>query len=302
MGLLYHHYEKTAIYRPNVVIVPYRPLPIPPAPIPLPPKPDNKGIDFISVSEYRSRVENSVYSDVLSHSRQKPHGNQDGRYTNVHETAHGIHNELRNEYSLLLKTKINGFYCLDGKAVIVKEPPMEMRHCIPYIPQTLRSSRYKLYFTQQIQHWNNTPTYILDEWNCYLLGAECAIDDFRQKKPLETTNAVSGCFEFAIYSVAMCMAIKDINPEYWKTHYEFKEFIRYCLIRTERAFGSGLSVVEFYNTEQNRLYEAFLRDPSAGSMREFLKTEFAGVLVVPEKNLETEKKSRSCIDKDDITK
>lgn len=290
MGLLYHHYEKVSTYRPHVVIVPDCPHPTPPAPIPVPPKPDHKGIDFITVSQYRSMVETSVYSDVLSHSRQNPHGNQDGRYTNVHETAHGIHNELRNEYSSLLKTKINGFYCLNGKAVILKEPPIQMRHSISYIPKIVRSSRYKLYFTEQIQYWNDTPTYILDEWNCYLLGAECAIDDFHQNKPLEKTNAVSGCFEFAIYSVAMCMAIKEISPEYWQSHYEFKEFVRYCLIRTERAFGSGLSVVQFHNAEQIRLHKAFLTDPSVASMRKFLKIEFDGVLISPEKTLGNAKK------------
>jgi hypothetical protein len=236
-------------------------------------------IDFISVSNYKKLILDSIYSDVLSHSKQEPHGDKWGRYTNVHETAHGIHNELRNKYKLLLKTQINVFYCLNGKAVVIKEPNIRIRHINKYIPHILRSSRYKLYLIDQIQYWDDVPLYILDEWNCYILGGECAVDDFNNKRPLEKTNAVSGCLEFSIYSIALCMAIKEHDPIYWATNTQFKAFIKYNLIRSERTFGAGTCVQEFNNDEQNRLYDSLLNHEDSEPIRVFLKNEFDGIFV-----------------------
>jgi len=240
--------------------------------------PDN-GIDFIYVPQYRTMDGDSVYSDVLSHSKQKPHGDHDGRYTNVHETAHGIHNELRNQYKLIIKLPINVFYCLNGKAVIVDDPKIKIRHISPYIPEVLRSSRFKIYLIEQIQYWDDVPTYIFDEWTCYILGAECAVDDYQKKKPLEKTNAVSGALEFSIYSIGLAMAVKDHDPIFWKNNTNFKSFIKYNLIRAEKAFSAGADVPEFRNKEQDRLQQALLKDKDAEPIRQFLKTEFDGIFV-----------------------
>jgi len=135
-------------------------------------------LDFISVPKYGSINSECVYADVLNHCKQSHHGDQDGRYTNVHETAHGIHNELRNIYRKNLKTSVNVFYCLNGKGVIVKDPNIKMRHINRYVPTNLRSSRYKVYLVDQVKYWDDTPTYNLDEWNCFILGASCSVDDY----------------------------------------------------------------------------------------------------------------------------
>jgi hypothetical protein len=237
------------------------------------------GIDFISVPQYRDLKNKCVYSDVLSHSKQKPHGDHDGRYTNVHETAHGIHNELRNQYRPIIKSPINVLYCLNGKAVIVDDPKIKMRHIGTYIPEVLRSSRFKLYLVDQLQYWDDTPTYVFDEWTCYILGAECAIDDSQRGRPLEKTNAVSGALEFSIYAIGLAMAVKDHDPIFWKNNSHFKAFIKYNLIRSERAFSAGADIPEFRNNEQDRLQRALLNHKDAEPIRQFLKTEFDGIFV-----------------------
>jgi len=240
---------------------------------------DSEGIEFISVPKYRSIDSGCVYADVLNHSKQKPHGDQDGRYTNVHETAHGIHNELRNHYRSIIKSPINVLYCLNGKAVIVDDPNIKMRHVSPYVPEVLRSSRFKLYLVKQLEYWDDTPTYIFDEWTCYVLGAECAVDDSRRGRTLEKTNAVSGALEFSIYSVAFAMAVKEHDPLFWKNNSHFKAFIKYNLIRSERVFNAGAGVPEFRNSEQDRLQQALLKDKDAEPIRQFLKNEFDGIFV-----------------------
>lgn len=242
-------------------------------------QPKHGSLNFLTISKYRNYNINDVYSDVLSHSKQKPHGDHDGRYTNVHETAHSIHNELRTKFKPLFKRSINGFYCLNGKVVLVDDPNIKIRHVQKYIPKVLRSVRYKLYLIDQLAHWDDTPTYILDEWNCYVLGAECAVDDFKNNKRLEKTNAVSGALEFSIYATALAIAVRDNDPLFWKNNNQFKAFIKYNLIRSERAFSAGADIPEFHNKEQDRLQQALLNHPDAEPIREFLKTEFDGIFV-----------------------
>lgn len=242
-------------------------------------QPKHESLNLLTIPKYREYSENDIYSDVLSHSKQKPHGDKDGRYTSVHETAHGIHNELRQQYKPLLKKSINGFYCLNGRVAIVDDPHIKIRHVQRYIPEVLRSSRYKLYLEDQLVYWDDVPTYILDEWNCYVLGAECAVDDFKRNRQLEKTNAVSGALEFSIYSTALAMAVKENDPIFWRTNTQFKSFIKYNLIRSERVFSAGAYVPEFHNKEQERLQRTLLNHKDAEPIREFLKTEFDGIFV-----------------------
>jgi hypothetical protein len=243
-------------------------------------KENNKyGLDLIKIQKQKNFEEYDIYNDVLSHSLEKPFGDNHGRYTNVHETAHGIHNQLRKIYKPLFKKSVNGFYCLNGQCAIVEDPNIKIRHVQKYIPDVLKSSRYKLYLVEQLQYWDDVPTYILDEWNCYVLGAECAVDDAKRKRDLEKTNAVSGALEFSVYATALAMAVKNHDPLFWETNSQFKAFIKYNLLRSERAFSAGAGVPEFANKEQDRLQQTLLNHPDAEPIREFLKNEFDGIFV-----------------------
>lgn len=242
-------------------------------------QPKHESLDLLTIPKYRDYFGNDVYSDVLSHSKQKPHGDHDGRYTNVHETAHGIHSELRAKFKPLLKRSVNGFYCLNGKVAIVDDPNIKIRHVQRYIPEVLRSSRYKLYLEDQLIYWDDVPTYLLDEWNCYVLGAECAVNDFENHMKLEKTNAVSGALEFSIYAAALSIAVKEHDPLFWETNNQFKSFIKYNLIRSEKVFNAGAYIPEFRNKEQERLQQALLNHKDAEPIRQFLKTEFDGIFV-----------------------
>jgi hypothetical protein len=247
--------------------------------IPVSVTPKEYVLNLLPVEKYRNLEPKDIYTDVLNHSKMKPHGDQHGRYTNVHETAHGIHSELRKTYRLLLKKSINVFYCLNGQCAVVENPNIKMRHVQRYVPEVLRSSRYKLYLVDQLIYWDDTPSYILDEWNCYVLGAECAVDDAKRKRELEKTNAVSGSLEFSIYSVALCMAVKENDPIFWENNKQFKAFVKYNLLRAERVFNTGVSIPEFHYKEQDRLQQTLLNHPDAEPIREFLKNEFDGIFV-----------------------
>jgi len=154
-------------------------------------------MNLIKVNKYRD-LGTSIYDDVMSHCEKPSKGN--GRYTDVHETSHFISSDLRrgklgDSFSNHnLTVGYNGFYILNGQGVLIKEPSITIKEVAQYVPPKLRGSRYKLYLIDQQKHWNKEPLYILDEWNAYVLGGMCAIDDYNSKRKLERTDAVAGRF------------------------------------------------------------------------------------------------------------
>jgi hypothetical protein len=240
----------------------------------------NHGLSFVKIPKNRTIEDRGIiYKDVLSYSNQKPFGDEDGRNINVHETVHGIHSDVRNEYEKKLGYRLNALYCLDGNVILLKEPKITIRHVIKYVPEELRSYRWNLYFVQQLSNWDDQPTYILDEWIAYILGSKCAVNDHELGINTHRSDAVSGCLDFSIYSVAFAMAVKEHDPNYWRDYPEFKETIKYHLIQAEKTLGAGLDVSAFNSEKQDSLYNNLLHHINGEDMRKFLLDEFDGIFV-----------------------
>lgn len=235
-------------------------------------KANQTNLNFVEVPKKNKNIpDDSVYSDVISR-QEKPFGNSSGRHVNVHETAHGIHSDLRNEYQKKLGYECNAFYCLNGKAVILKDPNIAIRQIVKNIPQNLRSYRYNLYFVEQLKDWDDMPTYVLDEWNAYVLGSECAVEDYQKGLEHPKSDAVSGCLDFSIYAIAMAKTVKELDKEYWEENPEFKEFIKYNLERAEKTFKAGKDI--FKSSGQDKLLDSFLNDKNSNDLKDFMKSEF----------------------------
>ena len=219
-----------------------------------------------------------MYGDIISHSKGAPFGDRAGRSTNAHETAHGIHSEIRNEYTSSLKKRVNGFYALKGRGVVIEEPGIKMSHAVKFIPENLRSYRYDLYMVNQLRDWNDTPLYIMDEWNAYVLGGMCCVDDVKQGKHKEGwTDGVSGCLDFSIYTVALAMAVKEHDKEYWNDHPQFRNFVKWNLKRANETYLAGHRMKEFQWEKQDKLLKEFLESAGSAKMREFVKAELDGI-------------------------
>lgn len=219
----------------------------------------------IQLKKYREiQDKNSFYEDVLSHSKN-PVTNE-SRSTNVHETSHMISSQLRNEN----KGNINGFYFENGRAVLIEQPNLTIKDVSPYVPNNLRGYRYQLYFVDQLKYWNDSPLYIMEEWNCYSLGGACAVEDYIQKIPLERTDAVAGAFEFVIYSTALYMCIKDKDPEYFKNNEQFREFFEHLLDFSLSLFRQGRIIKEYFSPKSNKLYAEYKNSTEGKKFREFL--------------------------------
>ena len=210
----------------------------------------------------------SVYGDVLSHCK-KPE-TKESRYTNVHETSHYISSEIRQTQ----KPGNNAFYILDGEAVVIEEPPITIKDVAEYVPPKLQGLRYKTYLVDQRRHWNEQPLYILDEWNAYVLGGLCAIDDFQNKRKLEKTDALAGMFEFMIYSTALAMCVQDKCPEYWEKNKQFRDFIQYRMDTSSMIFAIGREVPQFTSLSSDQLYKTWHNSDEGKEFQNFIDKYF----------------------------
>jgi hypothetical protein len=277
-ALAYYHYENNNPTNTSVVIVPdSKPEVIPDEK----PKPEIKNSLFLTnVDKHRDIEQGTIYGDVLSHSYGEPYGNRDGRRINVHETSHGITSELRNFYQKALNKKLNVFYVLNSKCIVLEESNIDMRLVTKYIPEKLRSYRYNLYFVKGIVDWNDMPSYIIDEWNSYILSSKSSVEDFHNGLVSERVDAVSGCLDFSIYSVCFAMAIKDHDKEYWISYPQFKNTIKYLLIEAEKTFNQGMKIDNFRNSAQKILLDNLQNSEEASKIRNFLEEEFDGIFLL----------------------
>lgn len=231
-------------------------------------------LKFIDVPKKKTGLgDETIYNDVTSR-QNKPFGDKAGRSTNVHETVHGIHSELRNLHYRMGMKKCNMFYCLKGRAVAIENPNITLTTIKKYIPPSLRSYRHELYFNAQLKDWNDVPTYVMDEWIAYISGGECAVQDFKNGLPKEDSDAVSGCLDFSIYTVSFAIAVQKEDPDYWSSHPEFMEFIRFNMERAERTFLDGRE--DFPSKKQEVLLNSLLNNEDAKEIRDFLRNELDG--------------------------
>lgn len=241
------------------------------------PLPPEIVISFVDVPIFGEIIkEQSVYADVINHSKTNPHSGE-SRATNAHETAHGIHNILRNQHSISLKKKVNGFYALQGRGVIIEEPKIRISFVNHFVPEVLRSYRWKLYFEDQ-KDWDDRPLYILDEWSSYIIGAKVSVDDVKNNRHKEEWyDGVSGCLDFSIYSLGLCMAIKRSDPEYWDQNTQFKNFVNMQLHESNAIFLEGSQLEEFKSERQDKLLYQLLNSKDAEPHRDMLRKHFNGV-------------------------
>lgn len=243
--------------------------------------PDNKNtikdiVFFTEVDKHRSIKEDSVYADVLNHSKQEPYGDRFGRRINVHETSHGITSELRNFYEKALDRKLNVFYVLNSKCIVLEESKITMIEVTKNIPNSLKSYRYNLYFEKNIMDWNDMPSYILDEWNSYILSSMSAVEDYNNNIINEKVDAVSGCLDFSIYAVCFAMTVYEKDKKYWDSYPQFKNSIKFLLSRAEKTFFDGISIDNFKTVSQINLHKNLLYNKECEPVRFFLQKEFDG--------------------------
>lgn len=204
-------------------------------------KVEPKFIEFLPVREVSSSL-GKVLSDIDSH---MPAGHSyvaNDKVTWAHETTHGINSVIRNKYNSgkikITKTateyrnvvgggRVNAFYVLNDKAVVVEEPDLKISQIAPLIPSSLRGRSYNLYLIQQTRDWNDFPLYIFDEWSAYTNGAACHID----LKINDRSDTILSMFNFNVYSICVAMGVEKYDSDY-----DDKQFKNYLMWSLERSY------------------------------------------------------------------
>ena len=176
-----------------------------------------------------------VLSDIESHMPANHIYRDSDKITWAHETTHGLASNIRQKFSkagyvdikeeLLVfhsADRINGFYVLKDRAIVLHEPSGTLSQVAAAVPQGLRGDVYGLYLQRQASSWNNEPLYAFDEWCAYTNGSETRLD----LKISGRAETVQYMMEFCLY--AICLN-KALNPDQ-----EVKAFTKWNL---ERCMG-----------------------------------------------------------------
>ncbi len=199
---------------------------------------------------------------------------EDSRSTSSHETSHGIHAHLRN-YEAPSSIGWNALYVLHDKAAFLKEPDILKSQIVPYVPTSLRGSRFQLYLVEQTA-WDDSPLYVFDEWNAYVNGAEVGVELAQDGMWTEGwTDVVMGPLEFVVYAIATVQATAELDPEYLTTAdgTQLRAFTAWNIRRAMAVFEIGRTLEEFEWDTQDEYASRLRTGTQTGNaeLREFAR-------------------------------
>lgn len=165
-----------------------------------------------------------------------PYVNQSNFVNWAHEGTHGVNSHIRNGMG---GARHNGFYCLDGRGIVLREPNLSIsRHIAPLVPQELRGQLLG-------PGWDDTPLYVIDEWVAYTNGTAAGLDCAERGIPFSQPGEVDaftvgqmlrGCG----YATALLIAVERFDPDY-SDRDALEEFIGWnigrCLALAEKALS-----------------------------------------------------------------
>jgi len=252
----------------------------PPPPDAAPPPQDEPGsnVDWLAYPEQQSISDGSwgtVLTDIARHLPSE-YGNiywDSDKVTHGHETSHGIHAHLRNNFNNTGQ-QANAFYALGNKAAIVVEPDIWKHDVAQYVPSSLRGPRFDLYITGS-SAWDDTPLYVWDEWVAYTNGGEVGVNLVNSGMwSYGWRDAVMGQLEFTVYALALGMAVRDLDPTYFENNTQFKEFMAYNMKRAMDIFRQGRAMSDFAWSTQDDYYDALRENADAADLVMFARQTF----------------------------
>lgn len=203
--------------------------------------------DFINIPASRTSNTGSKILDSIEERMPISHiyQNSNDRENWVHEATHGLNSQIRNQ----TPPGDNAFYVLNGKAIILKEPRFRLSQIIPFVQ--VKGPVFQLYLGTQLQYWDDTPTYVLDEWVAYTNGAEYLIEvGDNNGHPCEKA------LEFCFYATALIHAVDRYDPSYpdkEKLHQFVSWQIERVFLIYERTPNKTANSQKFYEEFNRRL-------------------------------------------------
>jgi hypothetical protein len=167
-----------------------------------------------------------VLGDLESHIVAGHNYNDRNKITWAHQVSHGISAAIRNKvYS---KEPLNGFYLLQDRSIVLKEPFITIKDVAREIPEKLQGPSFKLYFVEQNDKWNDKPFYIIDEWVAFTNGSEVGKELNYDGWYFELLQA----HNFNVYSIYLAMVTNRDTRNYQDS--DLKKFMKWNIERVFR--------------------------------------------------------------------
>jgi hypothetical protein len=215
------------------------------------------GVDLIDVARHLPASYGQTYWDASP-------------VTASHETSHGIHAHLRN-YEAPMSIGWNAFYVLGNKVAFVDEPAIRKSDIKARIPVGLRGSRYQLYLVEQTA-WDDTPLYVLDEWNAYVNGAEVAVQQVQAGLWTGAwQDAVMGPLEFTVYAIATLKTVKELDAAGFASNVQLQRFTAWNIKRAMALFEQGRVMTQFTWDRQDQYAVTLRTSAEAEALRQFAR-------------------------------
>ncbi|TNE51612.1 MAG: hypothetical protein EP343_05830 [Deltaproteobacteria bacterium] len=233
-------------------------------------------LKFSNFPKQNSRTNSAwgpVLTDIVNHEAPGDNNPYSDLVTKGHETCHGIHSHLRNNYNNTGK-KANAFYLLQGRYIVIEEPPMRKSVVGAFVPSNLRGSRYNLYIAGS-QSWDDRPLYIYDEWVAYVNGAASGVDIAKLGKwTYGWRDAVMGPLEFSVYGIATAMAAEKHASSYFQNYPLFLHFTAWLVAESMKYYREGAVMTDFKWAKQDTYLQNLQTSAAAKPMRDWCARVF----------------------------
>ncbi len=190
--------------------------------------------------------------------------------------SHGISSHLRFAYNVTGKPA-NGLYLMQDRATLVVEPKIHLTDIAPRVPASLRGARWQSAVVGPAKDWNDTPTFVLEQWIASTNGSEVGIDLVKQGLWGTTVrDAVGGTFELNLYAFAFGLAVEELDPTYFAENPLTRELLAWNTERAMRLFAEGSQMPPFTNLAQEDLATKWKTAADAAPLRNFARKLFGG--------------------------
>lgn len=180
-----------------------------------------------------------ILGDLESHMPNGHHYTDKNKLSWAHQVSHGINAKIRNDPSNL--DGYNGFYVLQDRSFLLKEPEISIRDIALFVPSSLRGPSFDLYFNEQSSIWNDRPLYLIDEWVAFANGSDAGRELNINGWYYELLQA----HNFNIYCMCLALVVQRDCSDYRDT--DLKEFIMWNVERVFRlTYPSDKTQQEYY--------------------------------------------------------
>jgi hypothetical protein len=241
---------------------------------------DVKWIHFPPQNEKSGAEWGDFLTDIARHLPDKygEHYYSDDRITHAHETTHGINSHI----SIHLRSGSRahyGFYVGHDRAVLLTGPKVKLSQVADMIPESVRGSRYHLYFIDQQRYFEDHPLYLFDEWVAYTNGGHAGVELAEKNRlQMRRNDALVGPLEFSIYALGLAAAARKYDPDYVRDNQQFREFFAHELRRATGIYRRGMRLDQF--RWQRRLERNLLEEEDARELRQVMLALYGNILTL----------------------